>query len=161
MVCRERAGSGVGSVSYGVPLRADPGHDEGMDTTTRSLASSGSPYEASVGFSRAVRVGQQIAVSGTAPINADGHVSVDPASQARRCWEIALGALAELGGRPEDVIRTRHYITDSDAEVVDAVSSVHGEIFGEIRPASTMVVVAGLIDPRWKVEVELEAVLSD
>ena len=115
-------------------MRADPRHDEGMDTTTtRSLASSGSPYEASVGFSRAVRVGGQIAVSGTAPINADGHVSVDPASQARRCWEIALGALSELGGRPEDVIRTRHFITDD--EIVDAVSSVHGEIFGEICPA--------------------------
>ncbi len=130
-----------------------------MDTT-RSLASSGSPYEGSVGFSRAVRVGQHIAVSGTAPINADGHVSVDPASQARRCWEIALAALSELGGRPEDVIRTRHYITDGDAEVVDAVSSVHGEIFGAIRPASTMVVVAGLVDPRWKVEVEVEAIVA-
>ena len=161
MVCRERAGPGVGSVSSGVPLRADPRHDEGMDTTTRNLASSGSPYEASVGFSRAVRIGQQISVSGTAPINADGHVSVDPASQARRCWEIALGALAELGGRPEDVIRTRHFITDSDAELVDAGSSVHGEIFGEIRPASTMVVVAGLIDPRWKVEVELDAIVAE
>jgi enamine deaminase RidA (YjgF/YER057c/UK114 family) len=111
-----------------------------------------------VGFSRAVRVGQHIAVSGTAPINADGHVSVDPASQARRCWEIALASLAELGGRPEDVIRTRHYITD--AEIVDAVSSVHGEIFGAIRPASTMIVVAGLIDPRWKVEIELEAIVA-
>ncbi len=113
-----------------------------------------------MGFSRAVRVGQQIAVAGTAPINTDGHVSVDPGSQARRCWEIALGALAELGGRPEDVIRTRHYITDADAEVVDAISTVHGEIFGDIRPASTMVVVASLIDPRWKVEVELDAVLT-
>ena len=112
-----------------------------------------------MGFSRAVRVGQYIAVSGTAPINADGHVSVDPASQARRCWEIALGALAELGGRSEDVIRTRHFITDDD--VVDAVSTVHGEIFGEIRPASTMVVVAGLVDHRWKVEVELDAVVPD
>jgi len=132
-----------------------------MDTTTRRLASTGSPYEASVGFSRAVRVGNLIAVSGTAPINTDGHVSVHPASQARRCWEIALGALAELGGRPEDVIRTRHFITDADAEVVDAVSSVHGEIFGEIRPASTMVVVARLIDPRWKVEVELDAVVPE
>jgi len=130
-----------------------------MDTTTRSLASSGSPYEASVGFSRAVRVGQHIAVSGTAPINADGHVSVDPASQARRCWEIALAALAELGGRPEDVIRTRHFITDGDAELVDAVSSVHGEIFGEIRPASTMVVVKELLDPRWLVEFEADAVV--
>ena len=132
-----------------------------MDTTTRRLASTGSTYEASVGFSRAVRVGNLIAVSGTAPINTDGHVSVHPASQARRCWEIALGALAELGGRPEDVIRTRHFITDADAEVVDAVSSVHGEIFGEIRPASTMVVVARLIDPRWKVEVELDAVVPE
>ena len=129
-----------------------------MDTT-RSRASSGSPYEGSVGFSRAVRVGQHIAVSGTAPINADGHVSVDPASQARRCWEIALAALSELGGRPEDVIRTRHFITD--AGVVDEVSTVHGEIFGEIRPASTMVVVAGLVDHRWKVEVELDAIVSD
>jgi enamine deaminase RidA (YjgF/YER057c/UK114 family) len=128
-----------------------------MDTT-RSLASSGSPYEGSVGFSRAVRVGQHIAVSGTAPINADGHVSMDPAQQTRRCWEIALGALAELGGRPEDVIRTRHFITDHD--VIDAVSTVHGEIFGEIRPASTMVLVAGLVDERWKVEVELEAIVA-
>jgi enamine deaminase RidA (YjgF/YER057c/UK114 family) len=160
MVSREAAGSGVGSVSSGVPLRADPRHDEGMDTTTtRSLASSGSPYEASVGFSRAVRVGQHIAVSGTAPINADGHVSIDAAAQARRCWEIALGALAELGGRPEDVIRTRPFITDHD--VVDPVSSVHGEIFGQIRPASTMVLVAGLIDNRWKVEVELDALVAE
>jgi len=152
----------VASVSpLGLPQRPVIRQDEVMDTTTRSLASSGSPYEASVGFSRAVRVGGQIAVSGTAPINADGHVSVDPASQARRCWEIALAALAELGGRPEDVIRTRHFITDGDAEVVDAISSVHGEIFGEIRPASTMVIVAGLIDPRWKVEVELDAVVVE
>src|SRR5687767_8746159 len=128
-----------------------------MDTT-RSRATSGSPYEGSVGFSRAVRVGQHIAVSGTAPINDDGHVSRAPAEQARRCWEIALGALAELGGTPEDVIRTRHYITDLDD--VDAVSSVHGEIFGTIRPASTMVRVAGLIDERWRVEVELEAIVA-
>ncbi len=125
----------------------------------RSLASSGSPYEGSVGFSRAVRVGPYIAVSGTAPINADGHVSVDPAQQTRRCWEIALDALAELGGRPEHVIRTRHYITDND--VIDAVSSVHGEIFGDIRPASSILRVAGLVDDRWKVEVELDAVVVD
>ncbi len=127
-----------------------------MDST-RSLASSSSPYEGSVGFSRAVRVGSWIAVSGTAPINPDGHVSVDPAQQTRRCWEIALGALAELGGRPEDVIRTRHYITDDD--VIDAVSTVHGEIFGTIRPASSILRVAGLVDHRWKVEVELDAVV--
>ncbi len=125
----------------------------------RSLASSHSPYESTVGFSRAVRVGPLIAVSGTAPINPDGHVSIDPARQARRCWEIALGALAELGGKPEDVIRTRHFITDDD--VIDAVTSVHGEIFGQIRPASTMVRVAGLVDHRWKVEVELDAIVED
>ncbi len=110
-----------------------------------------------MGFSRAVRVGQHIAVAGTAPVSPDGHVSIDAAAQARRCWEIALAALAELGGRPEDVIRTRNFITDAD--VVDAVSSVHGETFGEIRPASTMVIVAGLVDPRWKVEVELDAIV--
>ncbi len=129
-----------------------------MDTT-RSRASSGSPYEGSVGFSRAVRVGQHVAVAGTAPVNSDGHVSTDAGVQARRCWEIALAALAELGGRPEDVIRTRHFIVD--AEVVDAVSTVHGETFGDIRPASTMVLVAGLVDVRWKVEVELDAILAE
>lgn len=127
-----------------------------MDTT-RSRATSASPYEGSVGFSRAVRMGQVVAVSGTAPIGENGQVSRDPGQQARRCWEIALAALAELGGRPEDVVRTRHYVTDLD--VVDAVSTVHGEIFGAIRPASTMVQVAGLLDARWRVEVELDAVL--
>ncbi|GGL35254.1 RidA family protein [Phycicoccus endophyticus] len=127
--------------------------------TTRSAASSGSPYEGSVGFSRAVRVGQHIAVSGTAPIGEGGQVSLDPGQQTRRCWEIALGALAELGGTAEDVIRTRHYITDLD--VVDAVSAVHGEIFGAVRPASTMVRVAGLLDERWLVEVELDAVVPE
>ena len=128
----------------------------GMDTT-RSRASSGSPFEATVGFSRAVRVGQHVAVAGTAPVSPDGQVSPDAGAQARRCWEIALEALAELGGRPEDVIRTRHFITDADD--VDAVSSVHGETFGDIRPASTMVIVAGLVDERWKVEVELDAIV--
>jgi enamine deaminase RidA (YjgF/YER057c/UK114 family) len=142
----------------GVVPRARGRHDVDMDTT-RSLASSESPYESTVGFSRAVRVGPWIAVSGTAPINADGHVSLDPAQQTRRCWEIALGALAELGGSPEDVIRTRHFITDDD--VIDAVTSVHGEIFGQIRPASSIMRVAGLVDHRWKVEVELDAVVGD
>ncbi|KRE62050.1 RidA family protein [Nostocoides sp. Soil756] len=127
--------------------------------TTRSRASSGSPFERSVGFARAVRVGQHVAISGTAPIGADGRVSKDPGEQARRCWEIALGALAELGGRPDDVIRTRHYLTDLDA--VDAVSAVHGEVFGDIRPASTMLVVAALLDPRWLVEIEVDAILPE
>jgi enamine deaminase RidA (YjgF/YER057c/UK114 family) len=76
----------------------------------------------------------------------------------RRCLEIALGALAEAGGGVGDVVRTRSYLIDRDD--AEAIGAVHGEVFGEVRPASTMVVVAGLLDPRWKVEVELEAVLG-
>ncbi len=124
----------------------------------RRHASSGSPYEASIGFSRAVRLGNQIAVSGTAPVWPDGHVDPDPAAQARRCLEIAVAAITELGGRPEDVVRTRQYVTS--AEYADAVGAVHGEVFGRIRPASTMVVVAGRLDPRWKYELEIDAFVA-
>jgi len=111
-----------------------------------------------MGFSRGVRVGSSIAVAGTAPVWPDGSVDPDPAVQARRCWEIALAALTELGGRVEDVHRTRMYVVRAD--VADAVGAVHGEVFGSMRPASTMVVVAGLLDPRWLVEVELDAVVD-
>lgn len=97
-------------------------------------------------------------VAGTAPIWPDGSVDPDPAAQARRCLEIMLAALAEAGGSPEDVVRTRTFLTD--AAHADAVGLAHGEVFSEIRPASTMVVVAALLDPRWVVEMELEAVLS-
>src|SRR3954451_12233482 len=107
----------------------------------RRRARSGSPYEELMGFSRAVRVGNHVAVSGTAPIWPDGDVDPDPAVQARRCWEIALAALTELGGRVEDVIRTRQYVVSAD--VAETVGGVHGEVFGEVRPASIMVVVAG------------------
>ncbi len=127
-------------------------------STKRATAQSGSPYESTVGFSRAVRHGKHILVSGTAPIWPDGHVNPDPASQTRRAWEIALDALKELGGEPKDVVRTRHYITSTD--IVDDVARVHGEVFGDIRPASTMVVVAGLVDPRWKLEVEMDAIID-
>lgn len=103
-------------------------------------------------------MGRTIAVSGTAPVWPDGSVDPDPAVQARRCWEIMLAALEELGGSVDDVVRTRQYVVDpADG---DAVGAVHGEIFGEVRPASTMVVVAALLDPRWKVEMELDAVLD-
>ncbi|PUA79169.1 RidA family protein [Nocardioides currus] len=125
---------------------------------TRTHAASGSPYEQSIGFSRAVRVGDVVAVSGTAPVRRDGTVDADPSAQARRCWEIALAALEELGGRREDVVRTRQYVVD--AAHADAVGAVHGEVFGDVRPASTMVVVAGLLDPRWVCEVELDAVVD-
>ena len=113
-----------------------------------------------MGFSRAVRVGQHIAVSGTAPINADGHVSVDPASQARRCWEIALGALAELGGRPEDVIRTRHFITDARRRG-RRLDGARRDLRSRSGPPARWCVVAGLIDHRWKVEVELDALVAE
>lgn len=124
----------------------------------RRQVSSGSPYETAFGFSRAVRVGDRVVVAGTAPIWPDGNVDPDPGAQARRCLEIMLDALAEAGGRREDVVRTRMYLTDpADA---DAVGRAHGEVFSATRPAATMVVVSGLLDPRWKVEMELEAVVA-
>ena len=129
-----------------------------MSSPYPTRAFSGSPYEPAIGFSRAVRSGRSVFVSGTAPVWPDDHVDPDPTAQARRCWQIALSALAELGGRPEDVVRTRQYVASRD--VADAVGAVHGEIFGGIRPASTMVVV-GLLDPRWLCEVELDALLPD
>src|ERR1700752_2192318 len=96
----------------------------------RRHARSGSPYEETIGFSRAVRVGSTVAVSGTAPVWPDGSVDPDPAVQARRCWEIMLPALADLGGSVEHVVRTRQYIVD--AAYADAVGAVHGEVFGEV-----------------------------
>ncbi|QZY30412.1 RidA family protein [Nocardioides coralli] len=121
------------------------------------LSSSGSPFEQAIGFSRAVRSGSLVSVSGTAPVWPDGHVDPEPAVQARRCWEIALAALADLGGTVADVVRTRQYVVS--AELADPVGRVHAEVFGEVRPASTMVVV-GLLDPRWLVEVEVDAVVQ-
>ncbi|MGC2239646.1 MAG: RidA family protein [Acidimicrobiia bacterium] len=125
---------------------------------TRINVASGSPYESSYGFSRAVRIEDRVVVAGTAPIWPDGMVDPDPGEQTARCLEIMLDALSEVGGTPEDVIRTRMFITDADD--ADAVGEAHGAVFGGIRPAATMVVVAALLDPRWKVEMELEAVLT-
>ena len=125
----------------------------------RHNISSGSPFEPTVGFSRAVRVGDRVIVAGTAPIWPDGAVDPDPGAQARRCLEIMLNALEEAGGRASDVVRTRMFITD--AADGDRIGQAHGEIFSGIRPASTVVVVSGLLDPRWKVEMELEAVVID
>jgi len=124
----------------------------------RQRVSSDSPFEAPVGYSRAVRAGSHVAVSGTAPVWPDGGVDPDPAAQARRCFQIGLDALGALGGHVDDVVRTRTYLVDvADWE---AVGRVHGELFGAVRPASTMVVVAALLDPRWRVEVEIDAVLG-
>jgi enamine deaminase RidA (YjgF/YER057c/UK114 family) len=127
----------------------------------RQLISSGSPWELIVGYSRAVRVGDRVFVAGTAPQWPDGAPSVgadDPGVQARRCLEIIGAALLEAGGTFADVVRTRVYLVD--AADFDAVSRVHGEVFREIRPANTTVVVKALLDPNWKVEVEVEAVLG-
>lgn len=120
-------------------------------------ARSGSPYEARYGFCRALRVGERVFVAGTAPIWPDDAVDPDPAVQARRCFEIALAALREVApsGR---VVRTRMFLTC--AEDADAVGRVHAEVFGAEPPVATMVVVATLLDPRWRVEVELDGVVE-
>lgn len=124
----------------------------------RQKVSSGSSFEPRYGFSRAVRVDDRVVVAGTAPIWPDDFVDPEPGAQARRCLQIMIEALSEVGGRPSDVVRTRMYIVD--AKHADAVGRAHGDVFGEIRPVATMVVVSGLLDPRWLVEMELEAVLT-
>ena len=126
--------------------------------TERRRISSGSPFEPVIGFSRAVRVGDRVLVSGTAPIRPDGEVDPDPGEQMARCLEIVGDALSDAGAGWADVVRTRTYLTD--AADWEAVGSRLGALFGEIRPASTMVVVAALLDPRWKVEFEAEAVVG-
>jgi enamine deaminase RidA (YjgF/YER057c/UK114 family) len=119
---------------------------------------SGSPFEATIGFSRAVRVGDRVLVSGTAPIWPDGSVDPDAGVQARRCLEIIATALAEAGASMADVVRTRMFLTDR--AVAGAVGAAHGEVFADIRPAATMVVVDALLDPRWHVEIEAEAIIA-
>jgi enamine deaminase RidA (YjgF/YER057c/UK114 family) len=124
----------------------------------RRTVSSGSPFEPTVGFSRAVRVGQRVVVSGTAPVWDDGSCPDDAEVQARRCFEIIASALAEAGARTADVVRTRMFLVDrSDAE---AVGRAHKAAFGSVRPAATMVIIAGLLDPRWLVEIEAEAIVE-
>ena len=123
----------------------------------RHSVRSDSPFENTIGFSRALRIGDRVLVSGTAPVLPDGSCPEGAAAQARRCFEIVLSSLAEAGASADDVVRTRMYLVDSaDAE---AVGSVHREVFSGVRPAATMVVVAGLLDSAWRVEVEAEAVL--
>jgi enamine deaminase RidA (YjgF/YER057c/UK114 family) len=118
-----------------------------------------SPFEAAFGFSRAIRVGERILVSGTAPVEADGSSTQgDAAAQARRCFAIILKAIEELGGSVADVVRTRMYIVD--AADADVVGTVHGDVFGEVRPAATMVVVKALIRDEWRVEIEAEALVA-
>lgn len=124
----------------------------------RQYARSGSPFEATIGFSRAVRHGKNVFVSGTGPIWADGSCDPDASAQARRCFAIIEAALRDLGCRLSDVVRTRMYLVSP--EDATAVGRVHGEILGATRPAATMVAVSGLLDPRWRVEIEAEAVVE-
>ncbi|HEX2461334.1 MAG TPA: RidA family protein [Vicinamibacterales bacterium] len=128
---------------------------------TRQLISSGSPYEPRVGISRAVRVGPIVAVSGTAPLGPDGHTVAkgDPAAQARRCLEIIKEALERAGASLDQVVRTRTLLTR--IEDWQAVAAVHGEFFGRIRPANTIVQISRFIDSEWLVEFEADAVLED
>ena len=128
---------------------------------TRQLISSGSPYEPRVGISRAVRVGPIVAVSGTAPLGPDGHTVAkgDPAAQARRCLEIIKEALERAGASLDQVVRTRTLLTR--IEDWQAVATVHGEFFGRIRPANTIVQISRFIDSEWLVEFEADAVLED
>jgi enamine deaminase RidA (YjgF/YER057c/UK114 family) len=124
----------------------------------RRLISGHSPYEPVVGYSRAVVAGDRIHVSGTAPIPGDGTPPPEDAyEQARLCLEIVGEALERAGSGFEHVVRTRTYLTD--AAYFEGFAKAHGEVFADVRPANTTVVVAQLLDPAWKLEVEVEAVL--
>ena len=131
-----------------------------MADPARRNHSSASPFEPVYGYSRAVRVGSRIDVAGCAPIEPDGSSTAgDAGMQAARCLAIIAEALEALGGSPADVVRTRMYITDpADA---DLVGRAHGAMFGDIRPASTMIVIPALIRPEWKVEIEAEAIIIE
>lgn len=129
-----------------------------MEPMARMTATSGSPFEASIGFSRAVRVDDRVVVSGTAPIWPDGSCDPDAGVQASRCIEIIGASLQQLGSTLDDVVRTRMFLVDAaDAELV---GRAHAAAFGKARPAATMVVIGGLLDARWRVEIEAEAIVG-
>jgi len=126
----------------------------------RRRHNSASPYEERYAFSRSIRDGSRILVAGTAPLGPDGATVQGGAyEQARRCFEIAREAIEALGGRAADVVRTRMYLCD--AKDSDAVGRAHAEAFREAKPAATMVVVVGLLDPAWRVEIEVEAIHAE
>jgi enamine deaminase RidA (YjgF/YER057c/UK114 family) len=124
----------------------------------RQTASSGSKWEPKMGYSRAVRSGNWIAVTGSVGVNADGKYSPSLGDQTRRSLQIIQAAVEALGGKIEQVIRTRMYVTD--VSKWEEVAKVHGEVFGEIRPATTIVEVAKLIDGDAQIEIEADAVVS-
>ncbi len=123
---------------------------------TRQDISGGSPYEPIIGFSRAVRIGNTVHVSGTGPVGADNE---DATGQTRRIFQIVEEVLKQAGTSFDNVVRTRMYL--AHAEDWEAVGRVHGEFFSRSRPASTMVVVAALLNPAWRIEMEFEAVIAE
>jgi hypothetical protein len=123
----------------------------------RQRVTSGSPFETVIGFSRAVRAGDRVLVSGTGPVMPDGGCPESTLDQARRCWEIVIDALERVGATAQDVVRTRTILTP--AADADGAMTAHGEVFKDVRPASTMLYVHALLDERWTVEVEAEAQL--
>lgn len=128
--------------------------------SAKRWATSGSPFEAIFGFARAVRDGNRIIVAGTGPVEPDGSTTPGGAAeQAERCCTIIVAAIEELGGTAADVVRTRMLLTDPADQ--DAVGAVHARYFGAARPAATMVGVAWLCRPEWRVEIEAEAVVSE
>jgi PPOX class probable F420-dependent enzyme len=138
----------------GIEITLQP---EGADDRGRWRVSSGSSYEPLIKFSRAVRVGDTVHVAGTGPILPDGSAPTGAYEQAVRAFEIAVAALDELGATPAQVVRTRMYLTSAD-DWKD-VARAHGEAFADAMPAATLVVVKELLDPAWKIEVEVEAIV--
>lgn len=132
-----------------------------MTQPSRQRISTGSPFEPKVGISRAIRSGKVIAVTGTAPLGPDGNTVAkgDATAQARRCFEIVRSAIEGLGGKLSDVIRTRILLTR--IEDWEQVGIVHGEFFGSIRPANTIMQVVRFIDPDWLVEIEADAIVEN
>jgi enamine deaminase RidA (YjgF/YER057c/UK114 family) len=127
---------------------------------TRQNISSGSYLEPVIGFSRLVKTGNQIFIGGTAPIGSDGkcHGAGDVEAQTRRCFEIAEPSLAQVGASLSDVVRTRLILTD--ISLWAKAAKVHGEIFGQIRPVTTVMAVTGFVDPDWLIEIEVDAVVG-
>jgi enamine deaminase RidA (YjgF/YER057c/UK114 family) len=123
---------------------------------TRKNIPGTSPFEPIIGFSRAVRIGNQVHVSGTGPVGAD---TADVSQQTDQCLTLIATALKNAGSSIEHIYRTRMYLTR--AEDWEAVGRVHGKFFGQIRPAATMVVVAALLNPAWRIEIEADAIIPE
>jgi enamine deaminase RidA (YjgF/YER057c/UK114 family) len=129
------------------------------DRAGRKCASSGSKWEPIMGYSRAVRSGNIIAVTGSVGINADGTYPATLGEQTRRSLQIIRAAVEALGGRMEHVIRTRMFVTD--VSKWEEVAKVHGEVFAEIRPATSILEVSKLIDAAAQIEIEADAVVPE